>query len=139
MMKRAATAQVRHFLLAAIVGIASPLVSAQAQESAEAESDNDRSIDEIVVVVDRDGNRVNVNMRRLEEARLKVIREFRIDQHTEEEELWRMRLRSTLQRKTSRIAWGYDAQAEAARFRYSQANYLPIDRVKPATVFSVRF
>ena len=139
MMKRAATAQVRHFLLAAVVGIASPLVSAQAQESAEAESDNDRSIDEIVVVVDRNGNRVNVNMRRLEEARLKVIREFRIDQHTEEEELWRMRLRSTLQRKTSRIAWGYDAQAEAARFRYSQANYLPIDRVKPATVFSVRF
>ena len=139
MMKRAATAQVRHFLLAVVVGIASPLVSAQAQESAEAESDNDRSIDEIVVVVDRDGNRVNVNMRRLEEARLKVIREFRIDQHTEEEELWRMRLRSTLQRKTSRIAWGYDAQAEAARFRYSQANYLPIDRVKPATVFSVRF
>ena len=116
-------------------------LTAHAQEIAETESEtaSSRSMDEIVVVVDRDGRTVNVNLRRLEEARLKVIREFRIEQHKQEEELWRMRLRSTLQRNTSRIAWGYDAQTEAARFRYSQASYLPLDRVRPATVISVRF
>ena len=76
---------------------------------------------------------------RLQEARLKVIREFRIEQHKQEEEVWRQKLRYALQRRSSRIAWGYDAQTEAARFQYSQANYLPLDRVRPATMISIRF
>ena len=96
-------------------------------------------MDQIVVVVDRHGNPIDIDALRLEEARLKVIREFQIEQHKQEEELWRMKLRSVMQRKTSRVVWGYDAQAEAARFRYSQANFLPLDRVSPATLVSIRF
>ena len=138
-MKRAAVAQVQRILWAAIVGSCCPLLTTHAQETSAQVTDDAASIDEIVVVVDRDARTVNINLRRLDEARLKVIREFQLEQHKQEEELWRLRLRSTMQRKTSRIAWGYDAQAEAARFRYAQANYLPIDRVSPATVISIRF
>ncbi len=134
MMKRAFRAQVRHFLVAALAGIGCPLLAVHAQEPADSES-----IDEIVVVVDRDGKRVDIDALRLEEARLKVIREFQIEQHKQEEELWRLRLRSAMKRNTSRVAWGYDAQSEAARFRYTQASYLPIDRVQPATFVSIRF
>jgi hypothetical protein len=70
---------------------------------------------------------------------LKIIQKFELDITKQEEELWRLKLRSAIKRNTSRIAWGYDAQWEAARFRYTQANYLPIDRVRPAAVISIRF
>ena len=139
MMKRAIRSQVRHTLWAIAIGACCPLLGAHAQESTEQDASADESIDEITVVVDRSGKAVDVAALRLEEARLKVIREFVIEQHKQEEELWRQKLRFSLQRKSSRVAWGYDAQSEAAMFRYSQANYLAIDRVKPATVISVRF
>ena len=120
-------------------GVCWPLLAAEAQEPPSADAADAVSIDEIVVVVDRDGKPVDIDSIRLEEARLKVIREFVIEQHKQEEELWRQKLRFAIQQKSSRIAWGYDAQAEAARFRYSQANYLPVDRVRPATIVSIRF
>ena len=115
------------------------LITAHAQETAEQAPADSETIDEIVVVVNRAGKPVNVIALRLEEARLKVIREFELEQFTQEEELWRQKLRTALKRSTSRFAWGYDAQWEAAKFRYTQANYLPTDRVKPATVISFRF
>ena len=96
-------------------------------------------MDEIVVVVDRDGRPVDIHALRLEEAVLKIIQEFELEVTKQEEELWRLKLRSAIKRKTSRIAWGYDAQRDAANVRYSRASYLHIDRVRPATVISVRF
>jgi len=139
MMKRAVRSQVRQILWAIAIGACCPLLSAHAQEATEQDSAEEESIDEITIVVNRAGRPIDVGALRLEEARLKVIREFVIEQHKQEEELWRQKLRFALQRDTSRVAWGYDAQSEAAKFRYSQANYLPIDRVRPATVISVRF
>lgn len=136
MMKRATGTRVRRFPIrwasAAAVGMCCPFLTAHAQETSE-------SIDEIVVVVDRDGRPVDIDALRLGEARLKIIRELALEHHKQEEEAWRLKLRSAAQRNTSRIAWGYDAQSEAAEFRYSQANYLPIDRVRPATLVSIRF
>lgn len=90
-------------------------------------------------MVNRAGKPVDSDALRLEEIRLKFIREFELEQTVLDEELWRLKLRSALKRSTSRIAWGYDAQQEAARVRNLQANYLPIDRVRPATVISIRF
>jgi len=90
-------------------------------------------------VVNRAGKPVDIDALRLEEIRLKIIREFELEQTKQEEELWRLKLRSAMKRSTSRIAWGYDAQAEAAGLRYSHANYLPIDRVRPTTLVSIRF
>lgn len=139
MMKLAARTQVRRFFWAVAIGVCCPPLTAYAQETSAQAGGDTESIDEIVVVVDRDGKPVDINALRLEEARLKVIQEFELEQHKQEEELWRQRLRSVMKQKTSRVAWGYDAQAEAAVFRYSQANYLPIDRVTPATLVSIRF
>lgn len=96
-------------------------------------------MDEIVVVVDRHGKPIDIHALRLEEDVLKIIQEFELEITKQEEELWRLKLRSAIKRNTSRIAWGYDAQRDAASVRYSQASYLPIDRVRPATVISIRF
>jgi hypothetical protein len=127
------------FLRAVAIGACCPLAAVYAQDTPGTNSDDAKTIDEIVVSVDRLGKRVDVDAIRLREAMLKVVREFEFEQYKQEEEAWRLRLRSAMNRKTSRFAWGYDAQWEAARFRYSQADYLPIDRVTPATLVSFRF
>ena len=131
--------RVSHFIWGLVLGVYAPLLVAHTQESDQQSAANADSFEEIVVIVDRNGKRVDIDTLRLQEARLKVIREFQIEQHKQEEEVWRQKLRYALQRRSSRIAWGYDAQTEAARFQYSQANYLPLDRVRPATMISIRF
>ncbi len=140
MNKRAVT-RVRRCLALAIsaAGACCLLVPAIAQETRVDDFDGAKPIEEIIVSVGRDGTRVDIDALLRDETRLKIIRAYLLEQHKREEELWRMRLRSSMQRKASRIAWGYDAQTEAARFRYSQANFLPIDRVQPATFVSIRF
>ena len=124
---------------ALVVGVCCPLLTVHAQETGDADADDRETIDEIVVTVDRVGKRVDIDALRLQEARLKVIRDFEFEQYKQEEEFWRLRLRSITIGKSSRITWGYDAQSEAARFRYTQAEYLPIDRVRPAAFVSIRF
>lgn len=136
-MKRAVGIQVRSALCAVVVGCS--LTIAHAQEASEQVSAGADPIDEIVVVVDRDGRPVDVDALRLEETRLKIIQEFELEQTKQDEELWRLKLRSAIERNTSRVSWGYNAQREAANVRQSRASYLPIDRVKPATVISIRF
>lgn len=138
-MKRAYGNKVRRFLWAGAIAACCPLLATHAQETSDQVPADVASIDEIVVVVDRDGKPVDIDALRLEETRLEIIRDFELEQHKQEEELWRLKLRSEIRRNTSRIAWGYDAQTEAARFRYAQADYLPIDRVRPATFITVRF
>ena len=106
---------------------------------AEDEPGQKESIEEIVVVVDRAGNHVDIDAINLEKIRDKIIREFELEQADQEEELWRLKLRAAMKRPSSRIAWGYDAQWEAAMDRKLPATWLPIDRVMPATVINVRF
>jgi hypothetical protein len=138
-MKRTAGFRVRHFWWAAAVLTSCPFVLAYAQETPGPDPDDSQPIEEIVVSVDRRGRPVDINALRLEEARLVILREFELQQFRQEEENWRLKLRSALLRNTSRIAWGYDAQADAARTSDLQPYYLPIDRVRPATVVSFRF
>jgi hypothetical protein len=139
MSRQALSSRTRLILRAVVIGALLPLVTAHAQDTPGNSADDAQTIDEIVVTVDRGGKPVDPNVLRLREARLKVLREFQFEQYKQDEEMWRLRLRSVLKRSTSRIAWGYDAQTEAARFRYTQADYLPIDRVRPATIVSIRF
>jgi hypothetical protein len=139
MFRQAITSRVFPFLRAVAIGACCPLAAAQAQDDSGVSAQDTGTIDEIVVTVDRAGKPVDVDAIRLREAMLKVIREFEFEQYKQEEESWRLRLRSAMNHKTSRLVWGYDAQTEAARFRYNQANYLPIDRVGPATLISFRF
>lgn len=126
-------------LRAVALGACCPLATAHAQDDSDVSVQDAETIDEIVVTVDRAGKPVDVDAIRLREAMLKVVREFEFEQYKQEEESWRLKLRSSMNHKSSRLVWGYDAQTEAARFRYNQANYLPIDRVGPATLVSFRF
>jgi len=111
----------------------------RAQDEVGTDTDDDEPIEEIVVTVNRSGDRVDVDALYLEQLRTRIIKEFNYAQAEQEEELWRQSLRTPVQAPDSRIAWGYDAQSEAAMRRTSQINDLPIDRVKPATIFSIRF
>ena len=138
-MNRAIGIQVRTFLYTVVVSLCCPLVIAHAQGTLEQVSDGAEPIEEIVVVVDRDGKPIDVDALRLEEAKLKIIQDFELEHTKLEQELWRLKLRSAINHNTSRIAWGYDAQSDAAKVRHSRGSELPIDRVKPATVISIRF
>ena len=141
MMKRAVASQVRQFLRAGTLAIIAcgPLFSAHAQEEASQVTNDAKSIDEIVIVVNRAGRPVDIDARRLEEILQNILREFELEQVDQEKEFWRQKFRASLKRSSSRVAFGYDARWEAARVPYMQANILPIDRVKPATIISVRF
>lgn len=138
-MNCAARYRARRFLWAATVATVCPVSAAHAQEAPEQRSNVPEAVEEIIVSVDRQGRPVDFNALRLEEARLETIRTFEVHQIKVQEEQWRLKLRSIAQRKNSRITWGYDAQTEAARVAISQAIYLPINRVRPATVVSFRF
>ena len=123
----------------AITVMSCAMQTVQAQQATPPVTETNKPIEEVVVIVGRDGKSVDLDALLLDEVRMEAIRAYLLEQHVQELESWRLRLRTSLQRKTSRIAWGYDAQAEAARFRFSQANFLPIDRVQPATFVSIRF
>jgi len=127
------------FCRAAALAACCPLLAVQAQETPDPQSDDAETIDEIVVIVDPRGKPVDIDLRRLEEIRQKVIRDFALEQTKQEQEYWRLKLRSALQGESSRFAWGYDAQQDAADDQPPLGSTLPIDRVRPATVFSIRF
>ncbi len=140
-MKQAAGIQLRPFLWAGAVALGAcyPLSGLHAQESDEQQTVEAESIEEIVIVVDRSGRSIDVDALRLEQIRRDIIEQFGLEQTKQEEELWRLRLRSTIQRSMSRISWGYDARRDAAAPRYLQASSLPMDGVRPATVISISF
>ena len=140
-MKQAAFSRIRRFLWVSAVafGACYPLSSAHAQDADEQQTDDAEAIEEIVIVVDRAGRSIDMDALRLEEIRRDIVRQFALEQTKQEEELWRLRLRSAMQRSTSRISWGYDAQRDAAGFRQLQASSLPMDGVRPATILSISF
>lgn len=138
-MKRITESRVRHYLWVAVVCISCPFITPHAEETSEQPTDDEKPREEIIVSVDRLGRPVDINALRLEEARLEIIRTFEIHQIKVEEEAWRLKLRSITKRNNSRFTWGYDAQSDAARIPTAQANFLPINRVRPATVVAFRF
>lgn len=69
-----------------------------AQQAAEQKPENKKPVEEIVVIVGRDGNRVDIDALLRDEIRLEVIRAYLLEQHVREHESWRLRLRSSMQR-----------------------------------------
>lgn len=118
--------------------VALSMVPVLAQDEDEGAAEDEEIMEEIIVTVDRSGDPVDVDALYLEQLRDQVIKDFDMAQAESEQELWRQGLQTSVSAPGSRIAWGYDAQSEAA-MRRSTINDLPIDRVQPATVISVRF
>lgn len=110
------------------------------EENADDPAEDEEEIDEIVVVVDRSGDPVmDVDLRHEEILRERIMKEYYRLQQLEEESAWRQADPDLDPRKTSRIKWGYNPQAEARMRRDTELTDLPIDDVKPATIFRIEF
>ena len=127
-------------LTATFAALASLLVwtTVKGQEDVAADNDDQEVMEEIVVVVNKSGDPVDVDALYLDQLRTRVIKDFETLQAEQEEEVWRQGLQTSFKPPESRISWGYDAKEEAA-MRRSSINDLPMDRVKPATLISVSF
>jgi hypothetical protein len=102
--------------------------------------DAEEEIDEIVVIVDRSGDPVmDIDLRHEEILRERILKEYYRLQQLEEESAWRQADPDLKPENVSRIKWGYNPQAEARMRRDSELTDLPIDDVKPATLFRWEF
>ena len=102
--------------------------------------DAEEEIDEIVVIVDRSGDPVmDIDLRHEEILRERILKAYYRLQQLEEESAWRQADPDLKPENVSRIKWGYNPQAEARMRRDTELTDLPIDDVKPATLFRWEF
>ena len=94
----------------------------------------------IEVIVGPQGESIfELEMQRQAALREAVFAEARLRERREEELAWR-KADPDLQNTESRIKWGYSPQAEQRMRNDMDEMYdLPIDRVKPASIFRVEF
>ena len=99
-----------------------------------------RIMDEIKVVASPQG-RVTFDPEMQRQALMQeaIYTEMRMRVQREEESAWRQ-ADVDLKNEESRFKWGYSPQAEQRMRRDNEAMYdLPIDQVKPASLFRVEF
>ena len=99
-----------------------------------------KTIEEIEVIVGPQGQSVfELEMQRQAALQEAIFAEARLRERREEELAWRQ-ADPDLQNQESRIKWGYSPQAEQRMRNDMDEMYdLPIDRVKPASIFRVEF
>lgn len=99
-----------------------------------------QTMEEIEVIVGPQGESVfELEMQRQAALQQAVFAEARMRERREQELAWR-RADPDLQNTESRIKWGYSPQAEQRmRNEMDEMHDLPIDRVKPASIFRVEF
>ena len=99
-----------------------------------------RTMEEIEVVVGPQGqNAFDLEMQRQAALQEAIFAEARMRERREEELAWRQ-ADPDLEDKDSRIKWGYSPQAEQRMRNDMDEMYdLPIDQVKPASIFRVEF
>lgn len=114
-------------------------MTAGAQEEVATDAESQQTMEEIVVVANKDGDPIEIDAQYQERLRARIIDEYLRLQSEQEEEQWRKSLPTAIREPSSRISWGYDAQAESRMRRELELTDLPMDTVKPATVISVSF
>ena len=121
-------------------GVAAFLVTsvAIAQEAPEDTPETPDSMEEIVVIGNKDGDPIDLEAHYESQLRERIVNEYLRLQALEDEEKWRETLPEAVE-GPGRIKWGYDAQAEARMRRDMSLTDLPMDNVKPATVISISF
>jgi len=99
-----------------------------------------RIMDEIKVVASPQGRTAfDPEMQRQALMQEAIYTEMRMRVRNEEETAWRQ-ADADLKNEESRFKWGYSPQAEQRMRRENEAMYdLPIDQVKPASLFRVEF
>ncbi len=108
-----------------------------AQEPEEAETDEDESVEEIIVVAPRPGDRRRVEPDVLDDPlRARIMKDLAEAEADREEFEWR---RQQAIENPSRIKLGYDPRDEYEMRREMDPLELPMDRNKPATLFRIQF
>ena len=99
-----------------------------------------QTMEEIEVIVGPQGESIfELEMQRQAALQQAVFAEARMRERREQELAWRQ-ADPDLQNTESRIKWGYSPQAEQRMRNDMDEMYdLPIDRVKPASIFRVEF
>jgi hypothetical protein len=123
-----------------LAGLLLGVVAAAQDDNDEDAAETEGEMDEIVVIVDRSGDPVmDMDVRQEAVLRERIMNEYFRLQQLEEDAAWRQADPDLDPSKTSRIKWGYNPQAEARMRRETDLMDLPIDEVKPATLFRVEF
>ncbi len=126
----------RAVVTAAILIYASAAFS-QDEEAEQVEDTTDESIEEVVVYAYKPGDEIDMDARYAELFRTRAAAELdRLDVLNEEYE-WRVSMSED--ESSSRIKWGYDPEAEMSMRRDTSLTDLPMDTVKPATLFRAQF
>ena len=112
-------------------------VSSQDEETAPDVDATDEVIEEIVVYGYKSGDKVDLDARYEELFRSRAALEFERAKAVDEEYEWRKSI--VVDEDSSRIKWGYDLDTEMRMRRDTSLTDLPIDTVKPASLFRVQF
>ena len=100
------------------------------------EEDSD-VIEEIVVYANKPGDEIDLDARYEELFRTRASAELDRLEVLDEEYEWRKSMSES--DDTSRIKWGYNAEAEMSMRRDTSLTDLPMDQTHPATLFRVEF
>ena len=126
----------RALTIAAILAYANTVWSAD-EEAVANEDATDEVIEEIVVYGYKSGEKIDLDARYEELFRSRAEVEFERAKVFDEEYEWRKSIAAV--EDTSRIKWGYDPDTEMRMRRDTTLTDLPIDTVKPASLFRVEF
>jgi hypothetical protein len=132
----------RNSLFSSAVVTAAILIHASAafsqDEAAEQVEDaTDESIEEIVVYAYKPGDEIDMDARYAELFRTRAAAELDRLEVLNEEYEWRVSMSEA--ESESRIKCGYNPEAEMSMRRDTSLTDLPMDAVKPATLFRAQF
>ncbi len=121
-------------IAAAIVALFGAAVFAQ--EADEEPADDSETIEEIIVIAPKPGDRRRLDQEYEDPVRAQLLKDFYEMQADKEEYEWR---KSAAAESTSRITWGYDPSDEYRMRNEMDLQELPSERTKPATLFRFKF
>ncbi len=126
----------RAVIIAAILFYASTVSSAD-EETEPKEDTTEETVEEIVVYAYKSGDEIDLDARYEELLRARIAAELDRMEVLNEEYEWRKS--SAAAEGSSRIKWGYDLEADMSMRRDTTFTDLPIDEVKPATLFRFQY
>ena len=106
-----------------------------AQEADEEAADDGETIEEIIVIAPKPGDRKRLDQEYEDPVRAQLLKDFYAMQADKKEFAWR----ESDAESASRITWGYDPSDEYRMRNEMDLQELPTERVKPATVFRFKF
>ena len=107
-----------------------------AQEAQEEQADEGDTIEEIIVVAPRPGDRKRVDQEYEDPVRAQLLIDFYKMQEDQKELKWRD---AAIEESPSRFSWGYDPSDEYRLRNEMALQELPSERTQPATVFRIKF